>query len=362
MEVCNDVQHHLEFSKSFFNGGFDNDSAASDCESGVTGGSGGGGDSSSSSGYRRRGVFDEALAVELTEDERSSEVIRRRFLSAMVDNTEVVSLHRRNWALDFSAQARVQSFQFHSKALAAKLRVGCGGGGDVGGGSSVVKFAWFGGSKERIQQVLSRGFSFHDLQHNNNAAIFLSPDHSPAQSVEKSIPDRNGVRHVLLCRVLLGKSELIPANSTQTEPSSDEFDSGVDDFDNPNKYIIWSNNMNSHILPEYVVSFTIPPPSSRITKGFSKMQNAMKMPTSPWISFPALISVLGRFLPADAISLISKYHKEYKERRLSRPELIKIVRQIAGDKLLIAVIKSCKGAKELKIPFGFLRSRNTNKD
>ena len=40
--------------------------------------------------------------------------------------------------------------------------------------------------------------------------------------------------------------------------------------------------------------------------------NGMKMPASPWISFPALISVLGRFLPSDAITLISKYHQEYK--------------------------------------------------
>ncbi|XP_021718932.1 probable inactive poly [ADP-ribose] polymerase SRO5 [Chenopodium quinoa] len=357
MEAYN-VQY-LEFPKNFITVDYDNDSSSvSDCESGITGGTGGGTaavTSSSSSGDRHRGIFDESLAIELSDDERSSEVIRRRFLSAMEDETEVVSVHRRNWSSDFSAQARVQSFQFHSKGLAAKL----GGGVNGGDSSSAIKFAWYGGSKERIQRILARGFSFLDLEHNNNAAIFLSPDHSPAQSVEKAIPDENGVRHLLLCRVLLGKSELIHSNSAQTEPSSDEFDSGVDDFENPNKYIIWSTNMNSHILPEYVVSFITPPPSSP-SRGNS--QNRVKMPASPWISFPALISVLGKFLPADAISLISKYHLEYKEKRISRPELIKIVRQIAGDKLLIAVIKSCKGAKELKMPFGFFRSRNTNKD
>ncbi|KMT17895.1 hypothetical protein BVRB_2g034250 [Beta vulgaris subsp. vulgaris] len=42
-----------------------------------------------------------------------------------------------------------------------------------------MKFAWFGGSKERIHHILSRGFSFNDIRDNINAAIFLSPDHSP---------------------------------------------------------------------------------------------------------------------------------------------------------------------------------------
>lgn len=350
--LCNIVNNNV---LPCIGGGFDYDyDTASDCESAVTGSSSSFSLSTTSDSRRiGREIFDEVIAVELNEEDRTADVIRRRFASAVGENIEILAIHKRNLASDFSAQARVQSFQLHSKAFAAKVA-----GAGAGSGSSAVKFGWYGGSKERIQRILSRGFSFNDLQENNNAAIILSPDHSPAQSVEKTIPDNDGIRHVLLCRVLLGRSELVLPNSAQTEPSSDEFDSGVDDLDNPSKYIIWSNNMNAHILPEFVVSFTTPPPSS--LNGFSRMQNVKETPKSPWISFPALISVLAKFLPADAISLISKYHEEYKEKRISRPELIKIVRQIAGDKLLIAVIKSCKGAKELKIPFGFLRSRNTN--
>ncbi|KMT10592.1 hypothetical protein BVRB_5g117130 [Beta vulgaris subsp. vulgaris] len=344
METC--IQKHdvVQFSKENFiavageyNGNFSRSlsDSASDCESGVTGSS----SSSSSSDSRRRRrrsnlrrrIFDENLAVELSEQERTHEVIRRRFLSAMRDDTKVVSIHKRIWSSDFSAQARVQSFQVHSKALASNNN------GGAGASPNSMKFAWFGGSKERIHHILSRGFSFNDIRDNINAAIYLSPDHSPVNSLEKAIPDEDGVRHLLLCRVVLGRSELVQPNSAQTEPSSNEFDSGVDDFENPKKYIIWSSNMNSHILPEYVVSFT-----DSSTTGNSKIVNGMKMPSSPWISFPSLISVLGKFLPPDAISLISKYHVEYKEKRISRPELIKIVRQIAGDKLLVAVIKSCK--------------------
>lgn len=326
------------------------ESYASDCESSVTGST-----SSSTSPYRRRrGMLDESIAVELSNEDRGYEIIHQRFSSAMGNNTKVVSIHKRNWSSDFVAQARAHSFQLHAKALSSKNH--------NNGGNSNFKYAWYGSSFERIQQILSRGFSFHDLQDNPiSAAICLSPDHSPALSLEKCIPDEDGVKHLLLCRVLLGKSELIHPNSTQNEPSCDEFDSGVDDFENPKKYIFWSHNMNSLILPEYVLSFTTLPPSPHPIEGFSKMQNGMKMPASPWISFPALISVLGRFLPSDAITLISKYHQEYKERKISRAELIKIVRQIAGDRLLVAVIKSCKGAKGLKMPFGMLCNRNANK-
>lgn len=330
----------------------DHDSSEiSDSESSVTGSSTTT-SSSESSSRRRVGAFREGLLVELSEGERIYEVIRRRFLSCLGpigDKTTVVSIRRKDWS-GFSAQAKIQSFQIHAKAVANKH-----------GGNPNVKFAWYGHEKEGIQSIISHGFSFRELQDNQTPAIFLSPDDSPAQSLENSIPDEDGLRHMLLCRVILGKPEVVHPGSGQTHPSSDEFDSGIDGLENPTKYITWSSNMNTHILPEYVVTFRASSCSS--FPGESKMKNVMKMkmPTSPWISFPALISVLGRFLPSDAIALINKYHIEYKERRITRPELIQRVRQIAGDKLLIAVIKSCRGAKDPKTAMGFLRNRNANK-
>lgn len=47
--------------------------------------------------------------------------------------------------------------------------------------------------------------------------------------------------------------------SEQCHPSSEEFDSGVDNLSAPRKYIVWSTHMNTHILPEFVVSFRAPP-------------------------------------------------------------------------------------------------------
>lgn len=73
------------------------------------------------------------------------------------------------------------------------------------------------------------------------------------------VADEDGLRHMLLCRVILGKMEVIPAGSQQYHPSSDDFDSGVDNLSAPKRYIVWSTHMNTHILPEYVVTFRAPP-------------------------------------------------------------------------------------------------------
>lgn len=55
----------------------------------------------------------------------------------------------------------------------------------------------------------------------------------------------------------MGNTELVRLGSKQFHPSSEEFDSGIDDVQNPKRYIVWNMNMNSHIYPEYVVSFKI---------------------------------------------------------------------------------------------------------
>lgn len=67
--------------------------------------------------------------------------------------------------------------------------------------------------------------------------------------------DEDGVRHMVLCRVILGNIEKVEAGSQQSHPSSTEFDTGVDDPTCPKRYIVWCSNMNRHILPEYIVSF-----------------------------------------------------------------------------------------------------------
>lgn len=70
--------------------------------------------------------------------------------------------------------------------------------------------------------------------------------------------DKDGVRHMVLCRVIMGRMERVPSGSRQFRPSSVDFDSGVNDTQNPTHCIVWTMNANTHINPECVVSFKLP--------------------------------------------------------------------------------------------------------
>lgn len=67
--------------------------------------------------------------------------------------------------------------------------------------------------------------------------------------------DENGEKHMILCRVILGNSEKVELGSQQFFRSSADYDSGVDDLMNPKLYVVWCGNMNTHILPQCIVSF-----------------------------------------------------------------------------------------------------------
>ncbi|XP_061366833.1 probable inactive poly [ADP-ribose] polymerase SRO5 [Gastrolobium bilobum] len=298
------------------------ESIVSDCESCVSGGE-----------AVDRHVFEERF-VRLDEG-GETDLIRRRFvrgLGSLGLKTEVVAIHK-NACSTVMAQARVQSFQIFARAV-ARLR----------DGNANVKHAWYGASgTEEIADIIQHGFG--PL---NNNRLRLSPDNSPLESVKSSVVDKEGLRHLLLCRVILGRTELVPRGSQQCHPSSEEYDSGVDSVSAPKEYIIWSNRINTHVLPEYVLSFRLPS-----FKGDVEIEKPLR-PSSPWMPFPTLMSVLSKILPQRDIALISKFQKDYREKKISRHELIQKVRLIAGDKLLVGVIKSFRAKK---IPASFKQTR-----
>ncbi|CAK9138613.1 unnamed protein product [Ilex paraguariensis] len=293
----------------------DQEQSISDCESGI---------SNPESQYWGDGL------IKVDEGNRLHHLIKNRLISGLGSqgaHTRVEAIHRNAYS-SYTRRARFHSFQIYSQAIEKK-----------NGGSNVnVKYGWYGGSKDEISEIISHGFghcrSFE--KDGFGCCVFLSPDDSPTESVKSSVIDENGLRHLLLCRVILGKMELVHPGSGQSHPSSEEFDSGVDNLLSPKKYIVWSTHMNTHILPEYVISFRAP----FHLEGCERIQDCPKKPTSPWMPFPTLISALSKFLPPQTIKLIAKHHSHFRGHKISRHELIREVRQIAGDKLLTMVIKS----------------------
>ncbi|XP_068638709.1 probable inactive poly [ADP-ribose] polymerase SRO5 isoform X5 [Aristolochia californica] len=201
------------------------------------------------------------------------------------------------------------------------------------GGKINMKCAWYGASKDEIRGILNHGFGLCERPENGalfGSGVYLSPASSSQDGIISSVVDESGLRHVLLCRVILGDVEEVGCGSKQFHPSSEEFDSGVDNLSTPKRYIIWSTHMNTHILPEFVISF----------RGLQCLKQTVKKPTSAWMPFPKLIGLLSEFLPPNEINLIKLYFNDYQAKKITREHMIKRVRLIAGDKLLASVIKS----------------------
>ncbi|XP_068642103.1 probable inactive poly [ADP-ribose] polymerase SRO2 [Aristolochia californica] len=284
------------------------------------------------------GFFGDKM-VRLDDGDKHHNFLKRVFLSEMgslAKNTTVVAIHRNSYSSS-SAKARLQSFQIFLEATAKKR-----------GGESNMKCAWYGASKDEIHGIINHGFGLCERPENGalfGSGVYLSPTNSSLESIISSRVDENGLRHLLLCRVILGNVEAVGCGSKLFHPSSEEFDSGVDNISNPKRYIIWSTNMNTHILPEFVISFRGPTTTPR---GFQSLQQPVRKPTSAWMPFPKLIVLLSDFLPPNAINLIKKYHNDYQAKKITREHMIKGVRIIAGDKLLASAIKSFRSKNPIQ--------------
>ncbi|XP_074356251.1 putative inactive poly [ADP-ribose] polymerase SRO2 [Apium graveolens] len=259
------------------------------------------------------------------------DIIKNSLVRGLRNHSQHVTLVaiRKNLFSSLSGQGRIQSFRIFSEAVSRKT-----------GGNPNLKYAWYGGSKKEISDVTSHGFACVKSPGNGDLygrGIYLSPAKFPMDSVLSSEVDANGLRHILLCRVILGKTEEICAGSEQFQPSSEEFDTGVDNLDQPKKYIVWSCYMNSHILPIFVISFN----TTSLTRS-PRSRGLALIHRSPYISFPKLMSDLKPYLIPSEMALVTRSHTAFLAKSITRNQLISTLRQIAGDNLLKAMIKSSR--------------------
>uniref|UniRef100_A0A6M2F5H8 Poly [ADP-ribose] polymerase n=1 Tax=Populus davidiana TaxID=266767 RepID=A0A6M2F5H8_9ROSI len=131
-------------------------------------------------------------------------------------------------------------------------------------GDANVRYAWLASSKGALSTIMLSGLGHCGpctTKSEHGIGVHLSAANCCHTSANYCDVDENGVRHLVFCRVIMGKMELLQHGSRQFHPSSEDFDSGVDDLENPREYIVWNMNMNTHIYPEFVVSFKFTPNS-----------------------------------------------------------------------------------------------------
>ncbi|XP_055806863.1 probable inactive poly [ADP-ribose] polymerase SRO2 [Solanum dulcamara] len=280
--------------------------------------------------FRRNGV------IKVEEGNEEHDLIKAGFVSGLRQlgkEIEVVAIHK-NLCSTIIGQAKLQSFRIYCEAMRKKC-----------GGDANIKYAWFGSSKDEIYKIISYGFSTITEPKSGECfgiGVHLHP--ANIHGVLSAVEDEDGLRHILLCRVILGNTEVIEASSKQFQPTSPHFDSGVDNYLAPKTYIIWPSYMNSHILPNFLLTFRSP---TLLSGASSKIK---KVPLKPSrIKFHDLLRVLSKFLHPSRVVLISKYYEDFQKNKITKLVFIRKLRQIAGDTSLRAVMKLYPNTIKLRI-------------
>jgi len=254
-----------------------------------------------------------------------------------------------------------------------------------------VQYAWLPSRKEAVSCIMTYGLGPYEVAAVKSLCgigVHLTPANCAQSSARYCDIDENGVRHMVLCRVIMGKMELVNRGSKQSHPSCEDFDSGVDDLQNPSLYIIWNMNMNTHIYPEYVVSFKVSSnvegfqvgnesvvdisgvttavqgtlvelkldsaranvgngscrqvelPRSQEAAANNVGSSSTRMPKSPWMPFPMLFEAISDKISSKDMDRVKTNYELLRRKVLSRDIFVKRLRLIVGDQLLKSTITS----------------------
>ncbi|XP_010516727.1 PREDICTED: probable inactive poly [ADP-ribose] polymerase SRO1 isoform X3 [Camelina sativa] len=132
-------------------------------------------------------------------------------------------------------------------------------------GDANIRYAWVPAKKEVLSAVKMHGLGVGGAfikKSMYGVGVHLNAANSPYFSARNCDIDDNGVRHMVLCRVIMGSMEPLRGDNTQFFTGGEEYDNGVDDVECPKHYLIWNMNMNNHIYPEFVVSFKLSIPNA----------------------------------------------------------------------------------------------------
>ncbi|CAN6566934.1 unnamed protein product [Malus baccata var. baccata] len=325
-----------------------------------------------------------ARATEIEREKLDCDTVRKIFLKGMInfDSVDVLDIYKCSSTL---MQARLELFQKQVE-ITKTFR-----------GDANIRYAWLASSKGELSTIMMYGLGHSGLA--TNKSIYGTGVHLTEASFSNTCAsscdvDENGARHMILCRVIMGNMELLHPGSKQFHPSSKDFDSGVDGLQDPKHYIVWNMNMNTHIYPEFVVSFKItsnteghligtenklgasgvgtscqgPQGSSAVDTGSEtqplsdsgkshgnnsqmiskpgRLQGEstntgsapQRTPKSPWMPFPMLFSAIENKVPPEDMKQVNVHYDLFRERKITRDEFVKKLRLVVGDTLLRSTI------------------------
>uniref|UniRef100_A0A0E0DJZ8 Uncharacterized protein n=1 Tax=Oryza meridionalis TaxID=40149 RepID=A0A0E0DJZ8_9ORYZ len=266
------------------------------------------------------------------------------FLSGMgpfATPNNILHIHRYS-PNDITAQCRLQAFEKQMMSTKEER------------GDANVRYGWLGSRKNDIVRILINGFGSNGKPAEKaglSAGVYLSPENRAFSSVGLCDVDEKGVQYMLLCRLILGNMEAVMPGSQDSFPSSDIYDSGVDDCSNPKCYVMWPSHLSTHIRLEYLVSFRLSskvrnyllglkglwfhPSPKEVAVDISTLVPIMsgnaEGPTSPWISFRVLFAMIQENISSVARELLFHHYEELKENKIAREEMPSLWYKSAGE-------------------------------
>lgn len=251
-------------------------------------------------------------------------------------------------------------------------------------GNPNVQYGWLAVTKDALSRIMTNGLGHYRPKNMSlyGIGVHLSSKNHAYMRARYCDDDENRIRYIVLCRVILGNAEVVSSGSTQCSPSTEEFDNGVDDLQSPRHYIIWDMNVNTHIFPEYVVSFKMflggapVAEHGRIDMSAEGHQGQLvlystpfeaekaimlgsvssKTPKSQWMPFPQLFEAISKKVSIGDMTLVKVHYDLFKSKRISREDFIKRLRSIVGDTVLRSTLMGfpCKlpsaSSSPLKVP------------
>ncbi|KAF9625190.1 hypothetical protein IFM89_020110 [Coptis chinensis] len=220
----------------------------------------------------------------------TTDAVQHMLITGMGSSICADNIHGIQRSTGYWAQSRLELFEKQVE-ITEKYR-----------GNANVQYAWLGSSKEAVSRILMHGLGFNELPKTKTSygsGVHLTSVSCSHVSASYCDVDENGVQHMVLCRVILGNMELVHPGSEQFCPSGENFDSGVDDLLNPEHYTIWNMNMNTHIYPEYVVSF------KRASKGLGSGSESKDGVSAVTISNTSQEKLQTNMSPTDSVGYVS---------------------------------------------------------
>ncbi|CAA6657635.1 unnamed protein product [Spirodela intermedia] len=207
----------------------------------------------------------ESLQV-LSEGDRCYKIVRSLFLTGMRRFSPHTRITRIRRGLRLKA--------FMAQAERTKLA----------GGAANIKFGWYGADASAVAAVAADGFG------SLIPGAFLSHASYPYPSSLLSEVDEDGERHIM--------------------------------------GFVWGAQMNTNILPQYIVSFKTSDPQRPMTKG------AKGEAVNRGLSFPKLFAEMGSSLPSSRVQALQVLYNRFKAGRVSKDIFTAGLRRIVGDRLL----------------------------